>query len=157
MADSSQIRPATQADILSLIALEREVTTAAHWSFAQYKDMFSESSPQRIALVVEASSIPATHGIHGFLISRSIGAEWEIENIVVASHARRTGLATRLMREFIDHARAANATSILLEVRESNLAARALYEKSGFVENGRRRLYYTSPPEDAVLYRLSFV
>jgi [ribosomal protein S18]-alanine N-acetyltransferase len=152
MPDSTHIRPATHADIPALIDLEQKVATAAHWSRAQYEAMFTESSPQRSALVIEANRV-----VQGFLISRAIGAEWEIENIVVAGQARRIGLAARLMGKFLDQARAGKAKSVFLEVRESNRAARALYEKSGFVENGRRRLYYASPPEDAVLYHLPFV
>ena len=40
------------------------------------------------------------------------------------------------------------------EVRESNQAARALYVKLGFQENGRRRGYYPQPQEDAILLTL---
>jgi ribosomal-protein-alanine N-acetyltransferase len=42
---------------------------------------------------------------------------------------------------------------VFLEVRESNAAARTLYENAGFEQTGRRRSYYTSPLEDAILYR----
>ena len=48
------------------------------------------------------------------------------------------------------------ASRILLEVRESNLAARRLYEKHGFRESGRRPKYYSNPIEDAILYTLRF-
>jgi len=44
---------------------------------------------------------------------------------------------------------------VLLEVRESNLAARKLYEKLGFSEEGRRSNYYHEPREDAMLLRTS--
>ncbi len=44
---------------------------------------------------------------------------------------------------------------ILLEVRESNLPARRLYEKHAFRDVGRRRMYYKDPAEDAILYELS--
>jgi [ribosomal protein S18]-alanine N-acetyltransferase len=48
------------------------------------------------------------------------------------------------------------APAILLEVRESNLPARRLYEKHGFREVGRRRAYYRDPAEAAILYALRF-
>mgnify|MGYP002582415600 FL=1 len=38
-----------------------------------------------------------------------------------------------------------------LEVRESNLAARRLYEKNGFEIVGKRKNYYEKPAEDAIL------
>jgi ribosomal-protein-alanine N-acetyltransferase len=44
-------------------------------------------------------------------------------------------------------------SSVFLEVRESNAPARALYENAGFKQTGRRPSYYTSPLEDAILYR----
>jgi [ribosomal protein S18]-alanine N-acetyltransferase len=40
---------------------------------------------------------------------------------------------------------------VLLEVRESNLGARRLYEKLGFSQQGRRSNYYHEPEEDALL------
>ncbi len=43
-----------------------------------------------------------------------------------------------------------------LEVRESNLAARRLYEKAGFLLDKRRPAYYRNPEEDALLYHLIY-
>ena len=70
--------------------------------------------------------------IQGFLIARAVGPEWELENIAIAGSARRRGLGTRLLGEFLNTARARGATSVFLEVRESNSAARRLYEKWAF-------------------------
>jgi len=42
---------------------------------------------------------------------------------------------------------------VFLEVRASNLAARKLYERVGFIEAGSRPRYYRDPAEDAVVYR----
>jgi ribosomal-protein-alanine N-acetyltransferase len=61
-----------------------------------------------------------------------------------------------LIKALMKRARNQAATAILLEVRESNLAARGLYEKRGFREVGRRRSYYADPVEDAILYTLRF-
>ena len=87
----------------------------------------------------------------------SCDREWEIENIAVAGPARRRGLGTRLLGELLDLARGRGADAVFLEVRESNHAARALYEKWAFLESGRRRGYYKDPEEDAILYRLGFI
>ena len=92
--------------------------------------------------------------VQGFLVGRAVEGEWEIENIAVAGPARRRGLGTRLVGEFLDLARKQGAQAVFLEVRESNRAARALYEKWAFVEAGRRAHYYRQPEEDAVAYRL---
>ena len=50
----------------------------------------------------------------------------------------------------------AAASTVLLEVRESNTAARQLYEKLGFVEIGGRPDYYRDPVEDALLLSIPF-
>jgi [ribosomal protein S18]-alanine N-acetyltransferase len=97
----------------------------------------------------------ARSGLLAFLIAHRIDAEWELENIVVAETTRRQGVATRLLGEFVAHARAEHGSAVFLEVRESNLGARALYRKAGFTEMGLRKSYYSNPPEDAIVCRLS--
>jgi len=144
-----KIRPATTADIPALMAVEKHAITAAHWSLEQYQAVFSRAEPARNALILEDES-----GIQGFLIARVVEKEWEIENIVIAGLARRRGLGTRLLSNFLDGARSEGADAVLLEVRESNVAARGLYKKCAFLESGRRKLYYRDPQEDAVTYRL---
>jgi ribosomal-protein-alanine acetyltransferase len=145
------IRPATVADLPAMMSLEKRAATAAHWSAEQYEAMFRASSSGRVAMVIQEES-----SLHGFVIAREVSAEWEIENIAIAGSARRRGLGTRLLGELLDLARARGAVAVFLEVRESNHAARALYEKWAFLESGRRRRYYKDPEEDAILYRLDF-
>jgi [ribosomal protein S18]-alanine N-acetyltransferase len=145
------IRPAISADLPAMMALEKHAATAAHWSAEQYEILFHASGPGRVALVMQEES-----GLQGFVIARVVGEEWEIENIAIAGLARRHGRGTRLLGELLDLARARGAAAAFLEVRESNRAARALYEKRGFLESGRRRKYYKDPEEDAILYRLGF-
>jgi len=143
------IRPAAAADVPAMMALERHAATAAHWSAADYERIFAPSG-QRVALVLEEREV------EGFVVARGVGTEWEIENIAVAGPARRWGLGARLLVELLNRVRAAGARNVFLEVRESNRAARSLYEKWAFVESGRRKAYYRGPDEDAVLYRFTF-
>lgn len=145
------IRRATATDIPDLMALEKQAATAAHWSAQQYEAAFSREPPLRLVLILEQET-----GAQGFIMGRMLDKEWEIENIVVAGPARRRGLGTRLLGEFLDLARARGASKVFLEVRESNLAARRLYEKRAFAESDRRKRYYQEPEEDAIVYRLSF-
>ncbi len=144
------IRAATVADLPAMMALEKRAATAAHWSAEQYEALFA-SDPGRLALIMEEES-----ELRGFVIARVVAEDWEIENIAIAGLARRRGLGTRLLGELLDLARAKGAVAIFLEVRESNRAARALYEKWAFLESGRRRGYYQDPGEDAILYRIDF-
>ena len=143
------IRPATPADIPAMMRLVSHSATAAHWSREQYERVFGGDSPRREAWVI------VENVLQGFLVAHEVAGEWEIENIAVAGPARRRGLGTRLLGEFLRRAQAEGATAIFLEVRESNHAARALYEKWAFIESGRRLRYYGRPEEDAIVYRLA--
>lgn len=145
------IRSAASADLPAMMLLEKHAATAAHWTAQQYEALFRRHSPERRALIIEDES-----GLQGFVIARVVDREWEIENIAVAGPARRRGLGTRLLGELLDQARGRGADAVFLEVRESNRAARALYEKWAFLESGRRPGYYNDPEEDALLYRLGF-
>ena len=148
------IRPAESTDLLAMLAIEKHAATAAHWSIEQYEALFRASG--QIALIVQEETQQEKAQVQGFIIARAIGVEWEIENIALAGPARRRGLGTRLLGEFLDLARAQGAEAVFLEVRESNRAARALYEKWSFMRSGRRQKYYKDPEEDAILYRHGF-
>jgi len=157
------IRPATSADIAALISLERACAGAAPWTEQQYQRILHphQDDPQRLAIMIDVlpparSEVNhrATPEIGGFLVARHLAPEWELENIVVAQTQRRSGLGTRLLEALLLKARETNSEAVFLEVRESNLAARSLYERAGFELTGDRKSYYANPQEDAVLYRL---
>jgi ribosomal-protein-alanine acetyltransferase len=143
------VRLANPPDIPAMMALEKDADAAAHWPQGQYEQIFLRAEhPSRLVLVIEDAAV------RGFLVARQIDAEFEIENVAVATSARRRGLGTRLVGEFLAVASHQGAKAVFLEVRESNRAARALYEKCGFMEIGHRKRYYQSPEEAAALYRL---
>jgi ribosomal-protein-alanine N-acetyltransferase len=159
--DRATIRPATAKDARFMGALEHETPSAAHWTKQQYAELFApaEGSPERLALVASATHTDASEPrsgdvFLGFLVARHVAPEWELENIVVAPGALRKGMGRRLVESLLARARETNSEAVFLEVRESNAAARSLYEKVGFELTGRRKAYYKNPPEDAVLYRL---
>ena len=59
--------------------------------------------------------------------------------------------ADALLNELLRRAKGLGLATVTLEVRETNAPAIALYQKTGFVPVGRRKNYYTSPTEDAIL------
>jgi [ribosomal protein S18]-alanine N-acetyltransferase len=80
--------------------------------------------------------------------------ELHINNLAVLPEHRRAGIGTDLLLRVLADGAAFGAKRATLEVRRSNEAAQKLYEKFGFTVEGVRRLYYSSPPEDAlVLWR----
>jgi ribosomal-protein-alanine acetyltransferase len=154
------IRDATPRDIPSMMNLARESSSAAQWTTKQYEDLFPDAqmeSIRRFAVVAVQNDVSdaSQNEVLGFLIARHLAPEWELENIVVAPAARRTGVGRKLVHALIAAAHETDSESVFLEVRESNSATRALYEQCGFTAQGRRKSYYSNPSEDAVIYRLT--
>ena len=80
-----------------------------------------------------------------------IAGELQLNDIAVLPEARRQGLARRLLADLLERAERSGASHATLEVRPSNVAARALYAAFGFIEAGRRAGYYAESGEDALL------
>ncbi|MBW8773052.1 MAG: ribosomal protein S18-alanine N-acetyltransferase [Gemmatimonadetes bacterium] len=141
-----RLRPATAADTLSVAAIERAVFSDP-WSAASIRE--SISMPWMFTWVAED---PAGRVV-GYVFCREIAGESELLNLAVAPELRRSGVGARLLAAALDWARDRGARETFLEVRESNGAAIALYEREGFRAVGRRPGYYEAPAEDAILYR----
>ncbi len=87
----------------------------------------------------------------GGALARVVAGEAELLRIAVRPGQRRQGVGRHLLRHVLSALADACPGGIHLEVRASNVAARHLYAREGFVEQGRRRDYYQAPREDAVL------
>ncbi len=75
----------------------------------------------------------------------------DLANIAVLPECRGQKLGRELLEITMEKARDNGVSEVFLEVRESNLVARGLYNASEFVEIGRRKKYYTNPREDAII------
>lgn len=76
--------------------------------------------------------------------------EGEILRIGVLPAYRRQGIGEQVLARILERLGENGVEKIFLEVRASNVAARALYSKMGFVVIGKRKGYY-SGGEDAVI------
>ena len=116
------------------------------WSAAAFADLLIQAG----VFAVEAAD--------GFILMRAVADEAEILTLAVRPAARRGGLGGRLVGEGVLAAAARGATRVFLEVADDNVAARALYERTGFVEAGRRPGYYAAADggrRDALLLALN--
>jgi len=77
--------------------------------------------------------------------------EIQISNIAVSPKLRRIGIGEMMMQKVLKMAEEKHSKRISLDVRISNLPAISLYKKFGFREAGRRKNYYRSPQEDALI------
>ena len=153
---NTAIHPAIAADLPRILEIARQSASAAQWGSAEYEKMLREDASLSTNILLVIEGVPS-HKVLGFLAARAVSGEWEIENLAICESARRLGLGLRLLNEFLRIARERHGQAVFLEVRESNLAARALYSKCTFVEAGRRRAYYHNPEEDALILRFSFL
>ena len=135
------IRPLTADDLDAVLAVE-ETSFVEPWSAGLFAAELAQPSRAYVA-AIEAGRLC---GYGGLMI---VGEEATIVTLAVAPGKRQRGIASRLMVALIDQARARGVRHLTLEVRESNQAARLLYEKFGFEEAGVRKGYYRT--EDAVV------
>lgn len=89
----------------------------------------------------------------GYIGSQSVMGESDMMNVAVCPEVRRRGIAQSLIEALVQALQEKGNHCLTLEVRASNSAAIALYEKLGFQEVGRRRNYYRNPKEDALILR----
>ena len=150
-AQAVVIRAMRDADIEQVREIAASEREAPQWPRSAYQAAVKPEMERRIALVAEDA---ATGVLAGFAVLNMIPPEAELESIVTAVEFQRRGIARRLFGSLASESGIAGVKKIVLEVRESNRRARALYEALGFAVSGRRPRYYADPVEDAVLMGL---
>ena len=91
--------------------------------------------------------------VAGYIGSQTVMGETDMMNVAVAPDYRRKGVGEKLILALVDALKEGGSHWLMLEVRQSNAPARALYAKLGFAEVGRRKNYYRNPKEDALILR----
>jgi ribosomal-protein-alanine N-acetyltransferase len=141
------LRPAIDADVAQIAEIEKS-------SFA---DPWNEESFRRLLRAAPAiflvAVFPPDQAVAGYIVAFSVAEDGELLNVAVDSKFRKKGLAGQMLDAVLIELAARGVRSAFLEVRESNSAARALYESHGFIEIGRRAKYYRRPVEDALVLR----
>ena len=118
-----------------------------------FSDPWSEKSVMETVQQKQSVCFAAEKAGHllGYLLAYHAADEAEIARIAVQKEARRQGAAGKLMQALEHYCEEHKMEKLLLDVRESNEAARSFYTKNGFVEDGIRQGFYVNPSEDAVL------
>jgi ribosomal-protein-alanine N-acetyltransferase len=109
----------------------------------------SKPSGVSLAAVEDGSGRGRRETVLGYLICSRYDQVWHLMNVAVDPEVRRRGLGTMLLEEMLE--RAGRDEAYTLEVRTSNAAAIALYERFGFRPAGTRRRYYADTGEDALI------
>jgi ribosomal-protein-alanine N-acetyltransferase len=102
------------------------------------------SKPSGVCLAAETED-----GLLGYLVCSRYADIWHLMNVAVDPGARRIGVATALIERMKNEG--GHEERYTLEVRVSNRAAIAMYERLGFRSAGRRLRYYSDNGEDAMI------
>jgi len=140
MEDSYQVRSATAADVPTLLGIERTVF-ADPWSGSAFRELLGPHS----LVAVENGNVA------GYVFARVIADEAEVLNLAVRKDLQRKGIGRYLLDAIFESFRKRGVKDVYLEVRVSNAAGQAFYERLGFRQVGRRRGYYDKPREDALI------
>lgn len=137
------IRRMTAADLEAVAELEKLCFTES-WSWNLLEAGLSSEFDEYYVFEQQGR-------ILGYCNLRILAGEGEIQRIAVLPTYRRLGVGRKLMEVMEASAREKRVTAVTLEVRESNAAARRMYESFGFAAEAVRKGYYRSPAEDAVI------
>ena len=147
MGNACRLRPASLADLDTLVALE-QASFSDPWTASELQQALRW--PEAVVLLAETGEGAAA----GYVLGRVVVDEGEVLSIAITPERRREGIGRQLLHALLAAMRQRGAHAAWLEVRASNAGAQALYAALGFVPAGLRRGYYRRPPEDALVYRL---
>ncbi len=144
---TASIRPGMTSDI----------STVAEIELASFTDPWAEDAFRELLNMRDAIFLVATRGVmqvvKGYVVARVAADEADVLNLAVSPAERGGGLGGELLDAGLAAITHRGAREIFLEVRESNVAALALYGSRGFATVSRRSRYYRNPVEDALLLR----
>lgn len=162
MSFKFEIRQAHEKDLEAVIALEQRIANAPHWAESAYRIAIEDdpnSALRRCFLVAGQKSGDKPLELMGYAVAKAIGtgveSKAELESIVVAEQARRSGVGRALCAGIFQWCRELKISNVELEVRSSNIGAIALYTNIGFTPIGFRKRYYRDPEEDAVIMQIA--
>ena len=142
MTPPLEIRRLTYADLPEVVAIERR-SFPAPWSLAMFVLELSKTAGICLAATRDAA-------LAGYLVCSRYDDVWHLMNVAVAPEARRQGVGASLVQALLERLPGAGP-QVTLEVRPSNTAGIALYERFGFRAAGRRPRYYQDNGEDALI------
>lgn len=143
-----QVRWAGLDDAM-LLAVIDSLVNLSPWTLGQFEAVCgSVGDSGEYAMVIDESQ-----RIEGFVVFSQVLDEGCIHNIAVHPSQQRKGRGCSLLRAALVEMKRNGAARCYLEVRASNSAARALYDRFSFQLDGQRSGYYPTAHgrEDAVL------
>jgi ribosomal-protein-alanine N-acetyltransferase len=152
----------TRQDLDQALCIDRE-SFPNPWSRQTYEmELGNPASSFFVAREHPRQTAEAAHppcepsgGAIGYVGTWLAGDELHISAIAVAPEFRGRGVGLQLLIYCLEYGRGEGALRATLEVRRSNVLARRLYQRLGFVVTGVRPRYYLDNGEDALVLWLA--
>lgn len=149
------IRRARLEDLDEIMKIERQSFPVA-WEYSVFLNICIQggrvSSGESGSLFMDV--VEEANKVIGYAVweidTRTL--EGHILNLAIQVDERRTGRGKMMLFHMIGHLKTNSIDTCRLEVRESNIAARALYESIGFIASGKSLDYYFD--ESAIVYTM---
>lgn len=143
-----ELRKMKPEDAWEVSCIEKKVFSLP-WSEKSFYD--AAGKEENVYVVAEEDG-----KIAGYAGAWGVFGEADITNVCVSPEFRRRGIGNELLQFLIRQGREKEIDAFFLEVRESNEAAIALYEKNGFKKIGLRKNFYEKPVENGIVMSLTF-
>lgn len=142
------IRWMIRRDMQEVLAIENE-----SFEFPWHEEDFLRCLRQRNCIGMVADQ---DDRVVGFMIYELHKTRLHILNFAVATRARRQGVGSQMVEKLVGKLSSQRRSRILLEVRETNLAAQLFFRENGFRALSVLRDFYEDTPEDAYLMQYRY-
>jgi ribosomal-protein-alanine N-acetyltransferase len=133
LKDAPRLMPMQESDLAEVMAIESVLYTHP-WTRGNFADSLRAS--------YQCWTWRLGNELLGYFILLVAAGEGHLLNLSVATARQRAGHGSALLKESMRLARSRGALHLFLEVRPSNLGAKALYDRFGFRQVAVRRGYY---------------
>ncbi len=144
-----------QTDVILRIATPHDAVSIAKIEAQCFTDFWNESMVRaHLDSAISLSIVAELDGeVVGCVLGQVIAPECEVFRVATAPSVRRRGIGEKMLGYFEKTADGEGKSTYFIEVRETNAAARALYNKCGYEEIAVRKSYYKNPRENAIILR----
>ena len=148
MTAAVRLRPLRWWDIAAVAELERTLFPVDAWTPGQFWSELAHVPQTRTYVLAEDGE-----GIVGYAGLYAVPPDADVQTVAVAKHAQGRGVGGLLLDALVADASVRGCTRIVLEVRDDNVAAQNLYDRTGFTRVARRRGYYPDGGDAVVMER----
>lgn len=149
MKDYTSLRLLVSSDMPEVMAIERESFEFA-WSEEDFAEAMGERHHPAVGMVAERNG-----RVLGFMLYELWKDALHLLSFAVSRHARRTGVGTAMIQRLKEKLVHQRRTCLVLEIRESNLAAQLFFRSHGLKAVDVIRGHYDDTEEDA--YQMMYV